>query len=267
MKSRWKNSETPARNPKVSLPRALSKIGFCSRAKGLALIQEGKVRLNGIVTRDSERRVDLNRDRLEVDGRTISPAAKIYIMFNKPRGLVVTSSDERGRQTVYDCLEGEKFPWLAAVGRLDKSSEGLLLFTNDNRWAAGILDPKTHLEKIYHVQVDRIVDENLICRIREGKGTKEGEFLLARKAAILRHGTRNCWLEIVLDEGKNRQIRRLLAAFGLSVLRLVRVAIGPLLLGNLAKGAYRHLTSEEIRALNLLPRPNVTAQVGARLPS
>ena len=259
MKSRKQNSETPLRNPKVSLPRALSKIGFCSRAKGLVLIRDGKVRLNGIVTRDSERRVDLNRDRLEVDGRTISPAAKIYIMFNKPRGLVVTSSDERGRQTVYDCLEGEKFPWLAAVGRLDKASEGLLLFTNDNRWAAGILDPKTHLEKTYHVQVDRIVEENLICRLQQGTVTEDGDFLSAKKVESLRQGTRNCWIEIVLDEGKNRQIRRLLAAFGLSVLRLVRVAMGPLVLGGLTKGAYRHLTPEEIRALTPLPRSNATA--------
>ena len=100
--------------------------------------------------------MDMNLDRLEVDGRPVSAAEKIYIMLNKPQGLVVTSSDEKGRETVYDCLAGGNFPWLAPVGRLDKASEGLLLFTNDNRWAAAILDPQTHLEKIYHVQIDRI---------------------------------------------------------------------------------------------------------------
>lgn len=244
------------RNPKVSLPRALSKIGFCSRAKALALIRGGKVRLNGKATRDPETRVDLNRDRLELAGRTLTTAPKIYIMLNKPRGLIVTSSDEKGRKTVYDCLPGLKIPRLAAVGRLDKASEGLLLFTNDNRWAEGILNPRTHLEKIYHVQADRFVDENLIHRLQEGTVTKEGDFLAARRVALLRAGTRNCWLEIALDEGKNRQIRRLLAAFDLNVLRLVRVAIGPLLLGNLAKGAYRHLTPEEIRALTHFPGSN-----------
>jgi 23S rRNA pseudouridine2605 synthase len=104
----------------------------------------------------------MNLDRLEVDRRIISAAGKIYLMLNKPCGLVVTSSDEKGRETVYDCLLGEKFPWLAPMGRLDKASEGLLLLTNDNRWAADILDPQTHVEKTYHVQIDRIADENLI---------------------------------------------------------------------------------------------------------
>ena len=104
----------------------------------------------------------MNLDRLEADGRTISAAGKIYLMLNKPRGLVVTSSDEKGRETVYDCLMDGNFPWLAPVGRLDKASEGFLLLTNDNRWAADILDPQTHVEKTYHVQIDRIADENLI---------------------------------------------------------------------------------------------------------
>jgi 23S rRNA pseudouridine2605 synthase len=241
----------------VSLPRALSKIGFCPRTKALTLIRDGKVRLNGAVIRDSETRVDLNRDRLEVDGRTITASGKIYVMLNKPRGLIVTSSDEKGRQTVYDCLAGEKFPWLAAVGRLDKASEGLLLFTNDNRWAADVLNPQTHVEKVYHVQIDQIADETLILRIQEGVKTEDGDLLAAKKVTFLRQGTHNCWLEIVLDEGKNRQIRRLLAALGLKVLRLVRIAIGPLRLGNLAKGTYRYLTSEEIRALALSPRSGV----------
>ena len=198
----------------------------------------------------------MNRDRLEVDGRTISAAGKIYIIFNKPRALVVTSSDERGRQTVYDCLRGEKFPWLAPVGRLDKASEGLLLLTNNNRWATKILDPETHLDKTYHVQIDRIPDEDLIRQIRQGVTTEDGEFLAAKRAVLLRHGPRNGWLEIVLEEGKNRQIRRLLAALGVKVLRLVRVAIGALVLGDLDKGAYRHLTPEEVRTLSFSQRSN-----------
>jgi 23S rRNA pseudouridine2605 synthase len=259
VKSRRQNSGAPARNPKIGLPRALSKIGYCSRTKALTLIRDGKVRVNGTVIRDSEARVDLNLDRLEIAGRPISAAGKIYIIINKPRGLVVTSSDEKGRETVYDCLTGENFPWLAPVGRLDKASEGLLLFTNDSRWAAAILDPQAHIEKTYHVQIDRIADGNLIRRIKTGTTAADGEFLFAKRVTILRRGTRNCWLVIVLDEGKNRQIRRLLAAFGIKVLRLVRVAIGPLLLGGLAKRAYRHLSLEEVRTLAVSPRSDEIA--------
>ena len=239
----------PHRSPKVSLTRAISKRGFCSRAKAQIYILRGRVRVNGSISQDPERRVDFNLDRIEVDNLPISTEKKIYILLNKPRGFVVTTSDEKGRPTVYDRLKEEKFPWIAPVGRLDKASEGLLLFTNDTRWAAKILDPEAHLEKTYHVQINQLANEDLIRQIRVGTTTEDGDSLTAREARILRRGTRNCWLEIILDEGKNRQIRRLLAALGVEVLRLVRVAIGPLTLGKLAKGAYRHLTKEEIDAL------------------
>jgi 23S rRNA pseudouridine2605 synthase len=242
------------RNPKVSLARAISKQGFCSRTKAQSLILEGRVRVNGSISRDPERRVDFDLDRIEMDDLPISSKKKIYILLNKPRGLVVTTSDEQGRATVYSCFRAEKFPWIAPVGRLDKASEGLLLFTNDTRWAARILDPETHLEKVYHVQINQLAKEDLIRQIREGTTTADGDFLSAREAKILRRGARNCWLEIILDEGKNRHIRRLLAAHGVDVLRLVRVAIGPLILGKLAKGAYQHLTKEEVEGLFSFPR-------------
>jgi 23S rRNA pseudouridine2605 synthase len=233
----------------VRLVRALSKLGYCSRTKAQPLIQAGHVRVNGLVHRDGQTRVDLDRDQIEVEGRLLTSAARIYLMLNKPRGLVTTASDERGRKTVYDCLAQGGFPWLSPVGRLDKASEGLLLFTNDTRWAGGILAPETHLEKTYHVQVDRLVDEDLRQRMVAGITTEAGDFLTAKRLHLLRQGCRHSWLEIVLDEGKNRHIRRLLSAFGLNVLRLVRVAIGPVPLGNLAKGAYRHLTEGERRSL------------------
>jgi 23S rRNA pseudouridine2605 synthase len=125
----------------------------------------------------------------------------------------------------------------------------LLLFINDTRWAGEILAPETHLEKTYHVQVDRLVDEDLRQRMMAGITTEAGDFLTAKRLRLLRQGGRHSWLEIVLDEGRNRHIRRLLSAFGLNVLRLVRVAIGPVQLGSLAKGAYRHLTERERRSL------------------
>ena len=242
------------RNPKVSLARAISKQGFFSRTKAQSYILEGRVRVNGSISQDPERRIDFRLDRIEIDGQPLISGKKIYILLNKPRGFVVTTSDEKGRPTVYDCLREEKFPWVAPVGRLDKASEGLLLFTNDTRWAARVLDPKTHLERTYHVQISQVASQDLIRQIREGTTTADGDFLSVREARILRHGTRNSWLEIILDEGKNRHIRRLLAAFGVEVLRLVRVAMGPLILGKLTKGAYRHLTKEEVDSLILFPK-------------
>jgi 23S rRNA pseudouridine2605 synthase len=125
----------------------------------------------------------------------------------------------------------------------------MLLFTNDTRWAARIQAPETHLDKTYHVQVDRLVDEGLRQRIMNGITTAEGDFLKAKRVSLLRQGTRNTWLEVMLDEGKNRHIRRLMSALGVKVSRLVRVAIGPVQLGSLAKGVYRHLTEKERRSL------------------
>jgi 23S rRNA pseudouridine2605 synthase len=249
MNSRRQNHRSPAGKAKVSLARALSKLGYCSRSKALGLIREGRVRLNGAVVRDSETRLDMNLDRLDVDGRNLAAAEKTYIMLNKPRGVVVTASDEKNRETVYSCLAGGNFPWLGPVGRLDKASEGLLLLTNDNRWAAAILDPQQHLEKTYHVQIGRIADESLLRKIQEGISGEGGSLLAAKSAAVLRRGAKNSWLEITLDEGRNRHLRRLMGAFGIEVLRIVRVAIGPLRLGNLRKGAYRHLTLREVESL------------------
>jgi 23S rRNA pseudouridine2605 synthase len=232
---------------RIGLARALSKLGFCSRLKAGELIQAGRVRLNGAVRRDVETPVRLGRDRIAVDGRAIEAAVRIYLMLNKPRGVVTTASDEQGRETVYDSLRaagGEEAKWLAPVGRLDKASEGLLLLTNDSEWAAGVLAPGTHLEKRYHVQIGEVAEEEVLVSLRKGMRS-EGEFLRVRSADILRRGERNSWLEIVLEEGKNRHIRRMLQTLGIDVLRLVRVAIGPLALGDLAKGAARPLTRAE----------------------
>jgi 23S rRNA pseudouridine2605 synthase len=232
---------------KTGLARALSKLGFCSRSQGWQLAAAGRVRVNGQVRRDPEWRVDPMGDRIEVDGQPLRAEAKVYLMLNKPRGLVTTRSDEQGRATVCDLLAGRGLPFVAPVGRLDKASEGLLLLTNDTQWAAGLTDPATHIEKIYHVQVNCLADSELTRRLTVGIKV-EGEFLAVKRAGILRHGSRTCWIEIVLDEGKNRHIRRLLAALDVGVLRLIRIAVGPLALGPLPKGEFRHLTPEEVTA-------------------
>jgi 23S rRNA pseudouridine2605 synthase len=183
-----------------------------------------------------------------VDGLAVEQRAKVYLVMNKPGGVVTTASDEKGRATVYDLLEpgGE---WVGPVGRLDKASEGLLLLTNDSEWAAKITAPASHLDKRYHVQVDCVADDDLAARLRQGV-TVDGEHLAAKAARVLRVGGKNSWLEITLDEGKNRQIRRLLAALGVQVLRLVRVALGSLELGDLNKGAVRRLMVAEKQALD-----------------
>lgn len=197
--------------------------------------------------RDPETAVRLGHDRIEVDGERIGDAKKVYMLLNKPRGAVTTASDEKGRETVYDYLGGEvggDARWLAPVGRLDKASEGLLLLTNDSEWAARVSAPATHLDKTYHVQISTVANDALLAALRTGVQS-EGDRLRVRRVDILRRGERNSWLEIVLDEGKNRHIRRMLDTLGIEVLRLVRVAIGPLALGDLAKGTTRALTPAE----------------------
>jgi 23S rRNA pseudouridine2605 synthase len=228
----------------------LSKLGYCSRSQARELILAGRVELNGSVHRDPERRVEPSRDRIAVDGAQVRAAQSVYLMLNKPRGLVTTASDERGRDTVYACLAGAELPWVSPVGRLDKASEGLLLLTNDTRWASRILDPDSHLDKVYHVRIDRPPDEASLERLRQGVRVEgEPQPLRAKHAKILRLGEKTGWLEVTLDEGRNRHIRRLLAALDIGVTRLVRVSIGPLVLGELPKGSYRHLTERERQAL------------------
>ena len=245
------NSKSPAQ--RVGLARALSKLGYCSRSSAFDLIRAGRVRLNGTIPRDPETPVRLEKDRIEVDDKPLAAAAKVYLMLNKPRGVVTTASDEKGRQTVYGFLGAELLkggqPWVSPVGRLDKASEGLLLFTNDSEWAARLLAPASHLDKIYHVQIDRVADSTLLESLSRGFKTDE-DFLRVRGVCILRSGKRNSWLEITLDEGRNRHIRRMLEQLGVEVLRLIRVAIGPLLLGKLAKGGVRALTGSEKSALD-----------------
>jgi 23S rRNA pseudouridine2605 synthase len=221
----------------------MSKLGYCSRSQASTLIAARRVRVNGALVTNAEAPVRLERDKIEVDGQAVRLAEKEYWMLNKPRGVVTTASDEKGRATVYDYLK-QRDGWLAPVGRLDQASEGLLLLTNDSEWGARILDPAAHVAKTYHVQITALPDDDLLQALRHGvrQGT---EILRAERARELRRGNRNSWLEIVLHEGKNRQIRRMLEALGIEVLRLVRVAIGELQLGDLAKGATRRLSPAE----------------------
>jgi 23S rRNA pseudouridine2605 synthase len=235
--------------PRHGLARVLSKLGVCSRSQAEQAVRAGRVSVDGRVVLDPERPTDPARQRLELDGAPVSEARRVYIALNKPRGIVVSTADERGRDTVYDLLKDAGLPWLGPVGRLDKASEGLLLLSNDSSWAARLTEPRHHVDKTYHVQIDALPDATLLERLVKGV-TDDGEQLAARRATLLRAGEKNAWLEVVLDEGRNRHIRRLLAAHGIGVLRLIRVAIGPLLLGDLPKGHWRHLQPDEVAALS-----------------
>jgi 23S rRNA pseudouridine2605 synthase len=223
-------------------------MGYCSRGRAEEAIRTGRVRINGAVRRNVEAPVHLGKDRVEIDGHEIKQSEKIYLMLNKPRGVVTTASDERGRETIYSFLEKYKdgsLNWVAPVGRLDKASEGLLLITNDSEWAAKITAPETHVDKIYHAQIAGQGTPDMMKNLQQGFTVKDGEFLQVKRASVLRSGERNCWLEIVLDEGRNRHIRRMFETMGVEVLRLIRVAVGALKLGDLPKGEVRALSEQE----------------------
>jgi 23S rRNA pseudouridine2605 synthase len=245
---------------RVGLARVLSKLGYCSRSQAAELIRAGRISVNGKIQRDPEVPLSDARAQITVDGKAISSPAKVYVMLNKPRGIVTTAADEKDRETVYGILKKDSNAtksssqqvegWLAPVGRLDKASEGLLLLTNDSEWGARVSAPETHLDKTYHVQIETVADEALMETLVKGIKSEDGTMLRVKQCKLLRSGEKNCWLEIVLDEGKNRHIRRIMASLGVEVLRLVRVAIGPLQLGELAKGEHRSLLNGEKHMLD-----------------
>ncbi len=232
----------------MTITRALSKLGYCSRTQAERLLAEGRISVAGKPVTDFDTWVDIRSDRIEVDGRAVAAEEKVYVMLNKPRGLVTTRDDPEGRETVFSRLEGTGFGFLSPVGRLDKASEGLLLFTNDTVFAQRLLDPATHVPKVYHVQVGGHLDDRQARQLETGV-LVEGETWRAASVRVIRQGEKNTWLKVTLEEGRNRQIRRMLEAIGVECLRLVRVAIGEIELGDLPKGDVRRLTTDEIAIL------------------
>ncbi len=231
---------------RTQLHRALSKLGICSRAQAVPLIKEGKVRVNGLVVTGPLVWIDMEADKVTIQGgvkTTIAPAKngstplpanikKVYFALHKPKGYVTTRDDEQGKQTVYDLFPAQlKDQWIFPVGRLDKDSEGLLLLTNDGPWSQKLLDPISHVEKEYIVWLDRELADYDRKQLEKGI-TLDGERTLP--SVICSHDAAS-W-SIVLQEGRNRQVRNMFAFFGYKVLRLVRVRIGSLRLGNLEAG-------------------------------
>ena len=232
----------------LSLPRALSKLGYCSRTEALSLIDAGRVLVDCKPARSASQRVDMASAVITVDGGKVIAQDKVYLMLNKPRGIVTTRRDPQQRGTVYDCVP-EGLPFLSPVGRLDKASEGLLFLTNDTQWAERLMNPASGVEKTYHVKIDIVADERFVSALAEPV-EDDGERLGAASVKLLRTSGRSSWIEIVLTEGRNRQVRRMVAARGANVLRLVRVGIGGVLLGDLGKGQTRPLVPAQLARLS-----------------
>lgn len=243
---RWETPSLSLRpSPKraVSLPRALSKLGLCSRTQALGLIEAGRVSLNGRVSKDASLRVSLEHDRLAIDGTTAKESREpIVIALHKPAGYVTTRSDPQGRKTVYELLPKlDRFVF--PVGRLDKETSGLLIFTDDHRLGEALTNPDTHIPKTYEVWVDNPPDEFQLQALRRGVSIGRGE--VTRPADVRLREPGACAITIILDEGKNRQVRRMLSAVGLTVVELSRVGIGAFTMGTLQTGAHTVLSTRE----------------------
>ena len=235
---------------RLSLARALSKFGVCSRKQAERMIEQGRVRVGGEVVDWPARRVDPRHDVISVDGRRVDDEKeRVVIALHKPVGYLTTRSDPAGRPTVYDLLGGVS-RWLFPVGRLDRDSSGLLLLTNDHRLGERLTNPAFHLPKTYHVRVDGVPDPQALRALREGIRLHDGTETRAARVKVLgaARGPAS-WLEVVLTEGKNRQLRRMCAGVGHEVQELVRVRVGRLALGELAPGEWRRLGPQDVALL------------------
>ena len=232
---------------KKTIDRVLSRSGACSRSQAREWIAAGRVQVNGKVVRDPDAWIDPVRQRLALDGAPVQAQRKEVWMLHKPVGVVTTAKDEHGRDTVYALLPKE-LPWLAPVGRLDQDTSGLLLFTNDSDLAHAITEPKSKLPKTYEVRCKGPLRDEQLDRLRNGVELPDGPTLPC-PVERFDDDDRSSRLRIVLTEGRNRQIRRMLQAVGSRVHTLHRVRIGPLPLGELPEGACRRLSADEVAAL------------------
>jgi 23S rRNA pseudouridine2605 synthase len=232
----------------ITLDRILSRFGIASRQEARQAVRLGRLKVNGRVIRDPDYWVHPGVDVVHLDGRRLKATRKAYLLFYKPKGVITSHGDPEGRKTVYEYL-GEIGKWVFPVGRLDKDTSGLLLLTNDTQFAELVTNPQSHICKTYRVKVNECVPDSTIQQLQAGIKMKRGDW--ARPVAVRRLEDRGpyTWLEIVLSEGKNREIRRMVEAAGFKVLKLVRTGIGPLTLANLEVGKWRQLAPTEVAAL------------------
>ena len=233
----------------IRLQKYLSQCGIASRRQAETYITAGRVTVNGKVTTVLGSRIDPDKDVVEVDHRKISPPkTPIYVVMNKPRATVCTEHDPQGRDKVHDLLP-KSLPRLFTVGRLDYDSEGVLLFTTDGEMAQRLTTPDSGVPKVYEVKIQGPVDEHVIRRFNEGVRLDDGRRTKPAICEVVRTTRTNAWYEVVLTEGKNRQIHRMAMACGKTVLKLRRTMFGPISLGFLKPGEVRPLRDEEIEAL------------------
>ena len=230
-----------------TLERVFSKAGLASRTDARSWIGAGRVRVNGKVVQNPDHWIDLDRDRVTLDGKPLRAAPKTYILLYKPKGYLTTWRDPQGRPTVYDLLQGFG-AWLSPVGRLDLDTSGLLLMSNDTELAERVANPDHKVPKTYQVKAATLLTDEQLDRLRRGVELRDGPTRPA-EVARLRDSGKHTHLEITISEGRNRQVRRMLEAVDSKVLKLVRTAIGPIRIGDLQIGKWRELSSDEVRAL------------------
>jgi pseudouridine synthase len=260
------NPTNKANRPLKTLERVFSKAGAGSRTDARSWIGAGRVRVNGKIVRNPDHWVDLERDRVTLDGKPLRSAEKTYIVLYKPKGYLTTYRDPEGRPTVYDLVAGAG-TWLSPVGRLDLDTSGLLLMTNDTDFAERITNPDHKVTKTYQVKASTLLTEGQVEQLRHGVQLNDGPTKPA-EVTRLRDSAKYTFLEITITEGRNRQVRRMIEAVGSKVLKLVRTAIGPLRIGELPIGKWRALTAEELQALgggtDGAPSPSANTSGSAR---
>ncbi|MGH9534838.1 MAG: pseudouridine synthase [Terriglobales bacterium] len=237
----------PARRkkPEMTLDRALSRYGLASRSAAAVMIRAGRVTVDGRVERNPLAWVAPGRAVLRLDRRRLTAARRVYWAINKPAGCITSHGDPSGRRTIYDLLPpGQR--WLFPVGRLDQDTTGLLLLTNDSVFAERITNPGSKVEKAYLVKLNGLATVEAMARLRAGVDIGQGESSSAARVELARENPRVSWLEVTIAEGKNRQVRRMMAAVGYRVLKLTRIRIGRLALGGLAPGAMRAIRPEDV---------------------
>ncbi len=232
----------------MTLDRVLSRFGLASRNTARQAILQGRLKVNGRIVRDPDLWVQPGQDVIHFDGNRLKQARRVYLLFYKPKGVITSHGDPRARKTIYDYLDRRQ-PWVTSVGRLDQDSSGLLLLTNDTEFANHVTDPRSGIRKVYQVKLNGLIDDDTLRRLEGGVKMRRGDFARPESVRRLENRGKYSWLEIVLTEGKNREVRRMMEAAGFAVLKLVRTRIGPLSLEGLEVGTYRRLTDSERIAL------------------
>ena len=238
----------PDQRPLKTLERVLSKAGLGSRTQARQWIGAGRVRVNGKLIQTPDHWVDLERDRVTLDGKPVRAQERLYLLLYKPKGYITSHGDPEGRPTIYDLI-GDLGAWVVPVGRLDQDTSGLLILTNDTQFANRVMDPEFKVAKTYLVKCSTLVADEQIEQLRNGVELKDGP---TRPALVtrVRDSAKYTHLEITITEGRNRQVRRMIEAIESKVLKLVRIAIGPVRIGELEIGKYRELSAAEINALS-----------------